>query len=412
MNTRSEVLQYELGEHIAQGCLTNSKHPDRFVKDVYPQVVSHGRSCYLWDIQGRKYVDFICGLGTNLYGYGNENIKREMVRNSGWGSCHSFPSKWEIKTAKKVKECMPWVQRVKFVNDGSSACTAACLIARAYHQSRGNVEKLQIVSDGYHGWHPEFTYLTKPRNGVIGGFSISSGETLDQAHDSLEFIAAMIIEPVVVDDSKAHIEALKDKVEFCRDNDILVIFDETITALRYPKLSVARYYNIIPDLFIFGKALGNGEKISCVCGPEKIMDCDYFVSGTYHGHAPSLIASHMVLHMAKTDSRFDVQVLKDRGIEFMEKFNELTVEHGIRLHGYGTRGVFKGDELAKAIWMQEMCKAGYLFGPSFFLNWDLLEHLDGVLYFTERIMEKIKNGTVKLEGKMPTSPFSSKARNL
>ena len=66
----------------------------------------------------------------------------------------------------------------------------------------------------------------------------------------------------------------------------------------------------------------------------------------------------------------------------------------------------------KALFFQEMAKSYILFGPSFFLNWDLCHHLKDVLYMAERICSKIKNGDVVLEGKLPSSPFPAKIRNL
>lgn len=408
MNINENVHEYELGQNIAQGCLTNSKHPDRFVSGIYPQVVSHGHKEYLYDLYGNKYLDFICGLGTNLFGYGNEKLHNYVSRFSKDGACHSLPSKWEIIAARKVKEILPFVDRVKFVNDGSSACSAAITMARAYQQYYGESRRLMIHSEGYHGWHDNFTALTPPAHGVIKKGYMKPLSEMD--HSEPAKIAGIIVEPIQLDDSKARIEYLKELRSFCSAHGIILIFDETITGLRYPKLSVSAAFNIQPDLIIMGKALANGEKIAMVAGNSTITELNYFVSGTYHGHAQTLASVAYCIHMAQHDSNYDLSYLIGEGKWFAASLNALS-EPMFRLVGYGSRGAFQGDQEQIALFWQEMAKAGVLFGPSFFLNWDLIPHLKEVLYIAERIINKIKNGEVVLQGNMPTSPFSQKARN-
>lgn len=403
------IEEYELYQNIAQGCLTNSKHPDRFVNGIYPKVISRGSGCHLYDLKDRKYVDFICGLGTNLFGYDNQKIKKEKNRVSG-DCCHSLPTVHEIIAAKTIKELFPWVEKVKFVNDGSSACSAALIIARSFQKHLGTGEKNLVLSEGYHGWHNEFTSLTPPGNGIVRTGAIQPLLELDKIINPSR-VGAIIVEPVIVDDSSQRIEELRKLRAFCTENDIVLIFDETITALRYPKLTVSNCYKIIPDLLIFGKALGNGEKISCVAGKAALMEGKYFVSGTYHGHVRSLVAAVACLDLAKNDPHYDIKHLIAEGIWFMNEFNGIC-DGIVRLDGYGSRGVFSGDDMQKGMFFQEMCKSGFLFGPSFFLNWDLLPHLKDVLYIASRICEKIRNGDIVLEGSLPSSPFSQKARNF
>jgi len=407
MNINENVYEYELEQNIAQGALTNSKHPNRFVNGIYPQVISHGHGCHLYDLHGDAYIDFICGLGTNLFGYGNEKLHNYVSRFSKQGACHSLPSKWEIIAARKVKEILPFVERVKFVNDGSSACSAAITMARCYQQYYGDTRRLMVHSEGYHGWHDNFTALTPPAHGVIKKGYIKPLSEMD--HAAPEKIAAIIIEPVQLDDSRERIDYLNELRSFCSAHGIVLIFDETITGLRYPKLSVSAAFNIQPDLIIMGKALANGEKVSFIAGKSHLTELDYFVSGTYHGHAQTLASVAYTIHMAQHDSQYDVSYLCNEGKWFADELNKCS-EPMFRLCGYGSRAAFQGNQEQIALFWQEMAKAGILFGPSFFLNWDLIPHLNEVLYIADRVISKIKNGDIVLEGNMPTSPFSQKAR--
>ena len=387
---------------IGQGALTNSKHWNRFVYGVYPTHISHGRDCFLFDTEGKKYIDFICGLGTNLYGYANPAITDEVIKYSYHGSCHSLPSVFELEAAESVKSIFYFADKVKFVNDGSSGCSAALLMARTY------TGRDIVLSSGYHGWHNEYVGLTDPANGVCENMkgAIKKYTGISHINDPKK-IAAIIIEPVELDDSKERINELKHLREFCTDNGICLIFDEVITGMRYKKLAVSLMYDIKPDIIILSKAIANGEKIGVVAGRKEILDGPYFCSGTFHGHVGSLVALSRTLHLA-AHNNYDVTDLNDRTKHFLDKFNELVTPH-FRIDGWGARGAFRGDQVIIAKFWQEMCKAGFLFGPSFFSNYHLIDQFDKTLNATNLIINKGWNNIV-LEGPLPSSPFSTKMR--
>lgn len=126
---------------IAQGALTNSKHADRFVKGIFPTHIKSGKGAYLIDESGNKFTDYICGLGTNLLGYGNPKHTNSLVEGLGLGFSHSLPTLTEIEAAETYKAIFPFVDRVKFLKTGTEACMAAVRIARAYHEAKGNLER-------------------------------------------------------------------------------------------------------------------------------------------------------------------------------------------------------------------------------------------------------------------------------
>lgn len=399
----TSIYKSEAIRSIAQGALTNSKHWERFIEGVYPSHIEYGRDCFLFDTRGKRYVDYICGLGTNLFGYGNPAIIDEMMKYIYYGGCHSLPTSMETDVAFTVKSIFPFIEKVKFLNDGSSACTAATLISRAY------TARDLVLSAGYHGWHNEFVSLTEPANGVCRNLkaNISKFEGLDKIDDPTK-VACIILEPVELDDSKERIEFLNALREYCNKHGIVLIFDEVITGLRYPSLAVSNHYGIYPDLICMSKALANGEKVAVLGGKKELMDNDYFCSGTYHGHVQSLAALNKTLKLAKHNPTYNVKELNERTKVFIKSLNEMTEPH-FRIVGWGARGAFQGDMSYIARFWQEMCKAGFLFGPSFFSNYPLLDQFDKTLKIASSIMTSgLKN--VVLEGPLPTSPFSQKLR--
>lgn len=388
---------------IAQGYLTNSKRPQSHVKNVYPTHIARGHGCYLWDHQGRRYFDFICGLGTNLLGYGNDRIAAAISSRLYEGYCHSFATHHEIECAEKLKELFPFVDAVKFLKSGSEACSAAVRIARA-----ATGRKL-VLSDGYHGWHDDFVSLTDPAVGVprAAPYTRAIAKLVD-AELAISEAAAVMVEPVITDwsdERRAWLDRLR---ALCTKHGTLLIFDEVITGLRFPRFSVAAYWNITPDLIVLGKALGGGMPLAAVGGRYSVMNAaEYFVSSTYAGETLSLVAAKTAMGLLQ--SKYDLNLLWEKGQAFLDQFNALA-PGTIWIEGYPTRGTFKGDPLTRALFFQEMCEAGVLFGPSWFFSFPLADEADGVLQSCRDVLTRIAHGQVTLRGELPQSPFAEKVR--
>jgi glutamate-1-semialdehyde 2,1-aminomutase len=383
---------------IAQKALTNSKRPASFVEGVYPTHVLSGSGCMLTDTAGNQYIDFICGLGANLLGYGNSPVVEAGIKALREGPTLSLSTDLEIKLGKKINEVMPFVERIKVLKSGSEGCTAAVRIARAFNKRQ------VLLTHGYHGWHDEFVSMQPPAFGVTHHANIGKLVNLDQITNET---AAVILEPVITELNDVRIEWLRDLRDKCTKTGTVLIFDETITALRFPNFCVANYLSIAPDIIIFGKALGNGMPISIVAGKKEVMECcEYFVSSTFAGERVSIASSIEVL--TQLQKNYDLNSLWEKGKYFCQKFNELFKD--VKIDGYPTRGVLKGEPFDKAIFMQEACKAGLLFGASWFFNFNHIEKMDLTFSTLKEIALKMNIGNITLEGNMPKSPFAQQVR--
>jgi len=385
---------------IAHGALTNSKRPASLVEGVYPSHLVRGQGPYVWDHLNNKYIDFIGANGTNLFGYGNQILGNAIRRRFDNGSLLSLGTALEVEAAEKIKSIIPFIDRLRFLKSGSEACTAALTIARA-----ATGRKL-VLSDGYHGWHPEFVSLTPPANGVAPGQGLHIEALKDFAQITSK-VAAVIVEPVNLDYSRERIEYLKRLRQACDEAGALLIFDEVITGFRFPKWCVAQWSGVYPDLICLGKAIGGGLPLAIVGGGKDVMECEnqYFVSSTYSGETLSLEACMYAIDLLS--GRYPIADLWDAGAQWLEKFNAVAPEV-IRIEGYPTRGVVVGEEKNKALFFQEACRAGFLFGPSWFYSF---AHRDiKTLHALEEIIWKIKTRPPKLLGKMPRSPFAAKVR--
>lgn len=384
---------------IAQGALTNSKRPSCFLPEIYPSHVSHGKGCYLWDHTGKKYTDFICGLGVNILGYAQDKVNAAIAARLALGATLSLSTHVELEVAEKLKEMFTFVDAWKFLKTGSEACSAAVRIALA------KTGRQRVLSQAYHGWHDGFVSLTEPALGVTNCPDFAK---LHDGWDDDDSVGAIIIEPVVTDWSDARRKYLQDLRDKCTKRGIMLIFDEVITGFRWPKFSVAEHWNITPDLICLGKAMANGLPLAAIGGKYAVMNCDeYFVSSTFAGETLSLAAAKQTLLMLQTTHR--PEKLWERGAEFLAKFNELWPEK-VSIEGYPTRGAFVGDPLIKGLLFQEACKAGILFGSSWFLSFPAIDELENTLEVCADIIGRLKIGAVKLEGTLPVSPFAQKLR--
>jgi glutamate-1-semialdehyde aminotransferase len=402
MNYQSQLWQQREDDSIAHGALTNSKRPESFVKNVYPTHIKHANKCYLTTVDDERYIDLICGLGTNYYGYGNQEITNAvgMMMKSG-GSVYSLSSKQEVAFAERMKGTFPFLERVRFLKSGSEGCSAAVRIARAF------TGRDRVYQQGYSGWHDQFVGLTPPAKGVpTPQYEDGHMFKLEGFYDSCA--AAYILEPIITELSDERKEFLNSLREHCTKTGAILIFDETITAVRYKNRSVAQTYNILPDLWVAGKALCGGLPMSVVGGRADIMEADYFVSSTWAGDRLACAAGLAACDLS--DTTFKSEDLWAAGEIFMEEFNAL--DENVQLVGYPTRGIFQyKNETFKALFMQEMCKAKILIGPSWFYNKWLNVEKDNIVSVARAVIKKILDQRCRLEGKPPKSPFAQKVRH-
>lgn len=386
---------------IAQGALTNSKSPDCLIKGAYPTHINRANGAILYDTQNNEYIDYICGLGSNLFGYANTDIIRAIHDELHRGLSYSLCSRIEVEAAERFKELFHWAGKVKFLKTGTEACNAAIRMARAY------TGRNYVLSEGYHGWGDEFTSLTPPAKGVSPQVYMSKFETIDQINKS---IAAVIVEPVQLDNSIDRARYLSKLKEKCNETGTVLIFDEVITGIRYKNYSVANNIDVYPDLILLGKSLAGGLPLSIVAGNTDIMNNkEYFVSSTFAGENASLRAFVKTIDLF-WGQKFKIKELWSMGQDFIDQFNSIWPEK-IWIEGYSVRGRFAGNkEVIHKFW-QEAAQTGMIFGPSWFYCFAHFEYQYRAVAFCRDILNNIKAGNVNLWGQPPQSPFSARSRN-
>ncbi|RLI14581.1 glutamate-1-semialdehyde 2,1-aminomutase, partial [Candidatus Bathyarchaeota archaeon] len=250
--------------------------------EPYPFYTARAEGSKLFDVDGNEYVDFWLGHTALILGHSPpavvEAVRKQLERGTHFGTSHEL----EVKLAEKIVKMVPSAEMVRFTNSGTEANMYATRLARAY-TGKNKIAKFEG------GWHGGYDALHK---GVRYPFDIpeSAGLTEGALRDTIvlpfndlegveeklknERVASIVIEPVLGAGGgiPAEREFLKGLREFCDENDILLIFDEVITGFRLAPGGGQEYYNVIPDITVFGKILGGGFPIGAFCGRRDIME--------------------------------------------------------------------------------------------------------------------------------------------
>ena len=375
-----KTWQERADDVFAQGCNTYSKRADQFVEGVFPTHITHGETCYVYDTEGKRYFDTIGGLGSTVIDNRNN---------------FCLPTTSEVELAEKVREIVPFCEKMRFLKSGSEACQAAIRIARAY------TKKSAGCGGHYHGWHNWCIAEENPGAGCVD-------EVYNKTEDAnlidvvkIGRFCYCIIEPVQLDISSEHIEWLKKLRTACTETNTVLIFDEVITGFRVPGYTVAKYSGVTPDLICMGKAMANGFPIAVIGGKREIMDTPgYFVSSTFAGE---ISAIHAALETIKFLTPDVLTELWAKGERFQKKFNALNGP--VKYCGIPTKMVLEGTEENKALYMQEMCKRGILCGKALHITVAQAEKkLNWMISIAEQVFESIENG-LTLEGPIPKPVF-------
>ena len=295
--------------------------PVRAFKSVggTPVFIKNAKGAYLYDEDGKRYIDYINSWGPMILGHAYEplvNAIQEKVKDS---TSFGAPTELEIKVAELIKSMAPNIDLVRMVNSGTEACMSAIRLARGY-TGRNKFIKFEGC---YHG-HAD-AFLVKAGSGLATlGIQVVPGVTEGVAIDTLTApyndidaikkiialhkneIAAIIIEPVAgnmgcILPQKGFLEQLR---RICTSEKIVLIFDEVMTGFRLAAGGAQEKLKIDADLVTFGKVIGGGLPVGAFGGKKEIMSHiaplgKVYQAGTLSGNPIAMIAGFTLLKTLK-----------------------------------------------------------------------------------------------------------------
>ncbi|MEM1945800.1 MAG: aspartate aminotransferase family protein [Candidatus Caldarchaeum sp.] len=285
--------------------------------DPVPVYVERAEGAYVWDVLGRKYVDFWMGHGALLMGHCYKPVIEAAMEQLRQGAHFGYPHVWEVRWAKQVCSMIPSAEKVRPTNSGTEANMYAIRTARGYTGKKlvGKIEG--GWHGGYDGLQVGVTYpVDKPSS--LGIPEESTANTLLLPFNDLDGVekrvknrelAAIIVEPVLGAGGfiPADREYLKGLREICDRMNALLIFDEVITGFRLAPGGAQQLYGVKPDMSVLGKVVGGGPfPAGAFCGKSEIMEVlDHrmrrnpyervFHGGTYSGNPLTMRAGYVLL---------------------------------------------------------------------------------------------------------------------
>lgn len=300
---------------------TMSKAPERFPFGAFPVFAADGLGANLYDIDGNKFVDWICGLASITLGYGNLKVVQSIQNQLVKGINFSLPTKLEAEVAERLCSVFPCAKEsgaVRFLKSGSEANEGAIRIAR--RATGRNI--IVTVGSGYHSWHswaaaykPWHPGVPRQYEELVRTFTYNDSDSLLSVLGS--DVALVILEPACHE--KTDNEFLQRVVDMAHAVGALVCFDEVVCAGRWALGGGQEYFGVTPDFCTAGKGLANGMPLACIAGPREILKYADLVSGTFGGETLSLAAANAVLDVYETEPVIDT--MWKRGQEFQDYFN-------------------------------------------------------------------------------------------
>jgi glutamate-1-semialdehyde 2,1-aminomutase len=343
---KSKALKQKSHDLIPGGAHTYAKGDDQF-PELAPGFIERGKGSHVWDLDGNEFIEYGMGLRSVTLGHAYEPVVEAAYREMSRGINFTRPSSIEVECAEMLLKLIGGAEMAKFAKNGSDVTTAAVKLARA---STGR--ELVVVCED----HPFFSV----DDWFIGTTDMSAGIpqvirdlTLKFHYNDLESlanlfakypnqIACVFMEVERLDTPKDGF--LAQVKELCHKNGALLIFDEIITGFRWHLGGAQTYYDIVPDLSTFGKALGNGFSISALVGKKEIMELGglrhnkekVFLLSTTFGAETHCLAAAMAT-MKVYESEPVIEHLYRQGERLIKGIDQSVQEH--RLDGYfGTIG--------------------------------------------------------------------------
>lgn len=325
----------------------------RYWGDDDTLVIAKGEGAYIWDADGKRYIDYRLGFGPIILGHAYPQVVKRVQEAMEEGTIFAWTTPYEIDLCERITK-MCKVDKVRLTNTGTEATMHALRIARA-HTGR---EKFIKFEGQYHGMADYFMFTTASANPRSVGskrnpinVQSTSGipKGINQYVINLPFndfehlertitagwgdIAAIFIEPMLGNAAGIMPQPgyLKKIRELCDKYGIVMVFDEVKTGFRIANGGAQEYFDIQADLVTYAKAMGNGFPIAAIAGKEEVMMTiqpgAMAHGGTYSGNVIGTAAAIATLETLESEPI--IETINKRGKALMKGIGEILTEANI-----------------------------------------------------------------------------------
>ncbi len=342
--------------------------------DDYPQFFDRAEGAYLWDVDGNRYVDFMCGYGPNLFGYAHAGIDKAYFDRARQGDTMTGPGEAMVQLAEALTAQVSHADWAMFCKNGTDATTMALMIARNHTKKNTIV----LAKGAYHGAAP---WCTPLKNGVTKAdranqifYEYNDVESLEaavrEAGDDLAGIFASPIKHDTFIDQELPDPAYARRArELCDEHGALLIVDDVRAGFRLARDCSWALVGVKPDLSSWGKAIANGHPISALLGADvaRMAAATIYATGSYWFSAAPMAAAVETLKLIKTTDYLERTITL--GERLRTGLDDSATRHGFALRQTGPAQlplIMFDDDATSAkgyLWNNALLKRGVYFHP-------------------------------------------------
>ena len=376
--------------------------PAAVLPKASPYYAARAEGPYYWDVDGNRYIDFVCGYGPIVLGYQNAEIEAAAAEQRAQGSVFNHPTERMVDLAERLCGLIDFADWAVFAKNGSDVTTWAIQVAR---EATGK-KRIAKVAGAYHGvdaWcTPGYGGIIPEDRNLIDTFPWDNTSAVEKLFaEKADELAAVIVtpydHPVFADQAFGGIEFFKTIRTLCDRHGVLLILDDIRSGFRLSVHGSHGVFGIEPDIACYCKAMANGYPISAAVGKDayKVAASKVFLTGSYGNDAVAMTAALKCIEILEREKV--PAFLESAGKRWTEGLKARCSEHGIDLQVSGPMAapyicVADDPDFKKTQdWATRMIEVGLFIHPHHngFMSW---AHTEAViaeaLGLVERALEK------------------------
>ncbi|HEV2071045.1 MAG TPA: glutamate-1-semialdehyde 2,1-aminomutase [Acidimicrobiales bacterium] len=335
---RTNAGLFERSQRVMPGGVSSPVRAFRSVGGD-PYVVARAEGAFVWDVEGRRYLDYVQSYGASILGHAHPRVVEAVRDAAGRGTTYGAPTEGEVVLAEELCRRVDGLEMVRLVSSGTEAAMSTVRLARGA-TGRSTVVKF---AGCYHG-HSD-GLLAAGGSGVADqGLADSAGVTAGAVADTVvapynrvpevgDDVAAVVVEPVaanmgVVAPAEGFLAGLR---RACDRSGALLVFDEVITGFRLGPGGASQRLGIQPDLWCFGKVIGGGLPLGAFGGRRQLMEHlaplgPVYQAGTLSGNPLATAAGLAVLDQLDAAA---YTMLDGRAVELATMLGDVISDAGL-----------------------------------------------------------------------------------
>ena len=337
----------------------------RYLGDDDTLVIARGEGGYVYDMDGKRYIDYQCAWGPIILGHADPFVSSAVAAAAGEGTTFAMTQRREVEAAEAILQAIKWADKIRFTNTGTEATMHALRLARGW----GGRDLVVKFEGHYHGTHDYLLFTTAGAPPAHLGsrlrpvpYQASSGipdsirshirtlpfndiEAVDDFfEDHGHEIAAVIVEPMAgntfgILPEPGFLEGLR---AHCSENEAVLIFDEVKTGFRISLGGSVETFGVEPDIATYAKALGNGFPVAAIALSDTLVEGwalgGIAQAGTFSGNGIAAAAALATIDRLQNTDAFDR--IEKVGTALMEGLEGVLAEFGVQGMALGHPAMF------------------------------------------------------------------------